>query len=44
MGDGAVNFISENIDAGNFGVTPNPNFGVWGALGTRAGGETVGQY
>ncbi len=22
MGDGAVNFISENIDCGNYGVTP----------------------
>lgn len=38
MGDGAVHFVSENINAGN-GVPPN--FGVWGALGTIRGGETV---
>jgi hypothetical protein len=44
MGDGAVRFISENISCGNYGVAPTPNFGVWGALGTIAGGETVSDY
>jgi prepilin-type N-terminal cleavage/methylation domain-containing protein/prepilin-type processing-associated H-X9-DG protein len=50
MGDGAVKFISENIDAGIQSVDastittgPSP-YGVWGALGTAQGGETVGEY
>lgn len=45
--DGAVRFISENIDTGNRTAappgrvkTPSP-FGVWGALGTRLSGEVV---
>jgi len=47
MGDGGVRFISDSIDAGIqtsnaagatfVGKSP---FGVWGALGTRSGGET----
>jgi prepilin-type N-terminal cleavage/methylation domain-containing protein len=48
MGDGAVKFISENINSGNQAATPiaatgggaSP-YGIWGALGTRDGGETV---
>jgi prepilin-type N-terminal cleavage/methylation domain-containing protein len=44
LGDGAVRFVSENIDAGNYGAPPTPNFGVWGALGTIRGGETVGEF
>jgi prepilin-type processing-associated H-X9-DG protein len=51
MADGAVRFISENIDSGNTAVTlpgytsstASP-FGVWGALGSKAGGETVSDY
>ena len=44
--DGAVTFISENIDFGNLaGTISSPGsaspFGVWGALGTRQGGESV---
>ena len=51
MCDGSVHFISENINAGNQqapspseglgnGSIPGPSpYGVWGALGTRAGGE-----
>ncbi|MFO1000074.1 MAG: DUF1559 domain-containing protein [Planctomycetaceae bacterium] len=49
--DGAVRFISENINTGNqataipsdtgAGVSP---YGVWGSLGTRAGGEVVGEF
>jgi prepilin-type N-terminal cleavage/methylation domain-containing protein len=44
MADGAVRFISDNIDTGNLGVasslgSPSP-YGVWGAMGTKAGGET----
>ena len=49
MADGAVRFISDSIDTGNLGsaVTttsaPSP-YGVWGALGTKSGGETVGEF
>ena len=48
MADGAVRFVSENIDTGNLGVATNLGdaspYGVWGALGTRAGGETIGEF
>jgi prepilin-type processing-associated H-X9-DG protein len=44
MTDGAVRFISDNIDTGNL-ASPNPTggpspYGVWGALGTKDGGES----
>jgi prepilin-type N-terminal cleavage/methylation domain-containing protein/prepilin-type processing-associated H-X9-DG protein len=39
MADGSVRFITQSIDCGNYGVAPNRNYGVWGALGTIAGGE-----
>jgi prepilin-type N-terminal cleavage/methylation domain-containing protein/prepilin-type processing-associated H-X9-DG protein len=45
--DASVRFISESIDTGNTGTvvannayTPSP-FGVWGALGSKAGGENT---
>jgi hypothetical protein len=43
--DGKVTFVSENIDTGNMGVQatingPSP-YGVWGALGTKSGGESA---
>jgi len=43
--DGAVRFLSDNIDSGNL-ATPNPTsgrspYGLWGALGTRDGGEAT---
>jgi len=51
MMDGAVRFISENINAGNQaaalpadtagGQSP---YGLWGALGTKSGGESVGDF
>jgi prepilin-type N-terminal cleavage/methylation domain-containing protein len=49
MGDAKVAFISENIDAGNYATGTAPDnstpgkspFGVWGALGTRASGESA---
>jgi len=48
MGDGAVRFISENIDTGNAasgspssGPTP---FGTWGALGSVNGQEPLGEF
>ena len=44
LGDGAVRFISENIDCGNYGSGAAPNFGTWGALGTIRGNETVGEF
>ncbi|MEQ8855800.1 DUF1559 domain-containing protein [Gimesia sp.] len=48
MGDGAVRFISENIDTGNIAasqVTSGKSpYGIWGALGSKNGGETVGEF
>jgi prepilin-type processing-associated H-X9-DG protein len=55
MGDGAVRFISQNIDCGNqnspdiySGGTTSANgqspYGVFGALGTRASGEVPGNF
>ncbi len=48
MGDGSVRFISETIDAGGptrFEVTTGASpFGVWGALGSITGGETVANF
>ena len=45
MGDGSVRFISDTIDVGDMskgcvtsGESPN---GVWGAMGSRSGGETA---
>ena len=43
--DGSVSFIADNIDAGNLSAAeltsgPSP-YGVWGALGTKSGGEAV---
>jgi prepilin-type N-terminal cleavage/methylation domain-containing protein len=45
--DGSVHFISNNIDAGD-STQPSPQnltgrspYGVWGALGTRAGAESA---
>ncbi|MEZ6129400.1 MAG: DUF1559 domain-containing protein [Planctomycetaceae bacterium] len=51
MADGAVKFISDNIDTGNLttppktcnGTGPSP-YGVWGALGTKSGDEVVGEF
>ena len=48
MGDGSVRFVSQTIDSGNSGVVApmataggiSP-YGVWGALGTKGGGETA---
>ncbi len=48
MGDGAVTFITDSIDAGNqqFNIGSLPAgaqspYGVWGALGTRANKEPI---
>lgn len=49
MMDGAVRFISDSIDTGNSGsavatVGGRSPYGVWGALGTRSGGEVIGEF
>lgn len=48
MADGAVRFVSENINTGNLGIaspTSGPSaYGVWGALGTKDGGEPVSDF
>ncbi|EAQ82157.1 DUF1559 domain-containing protein [Blastopirellula marina] len=55
LGSGAVRFLSQDIDAGDLTqptLTPQQMsetkvaspYGVWGALGTRNGGETIGDY
>jgi prepilin-type N-terminal cleavage/methylation domain-containing protein len=51
MADGAVRFIGQNINAGDptqtssqAALTGQSPFGIWGALGTRAGGETLSDF
>lgn len=48
MGDGAVKFITDSIEAGNYNERPQVGrespFGLWGALGTRAMKETVEEF
>ena len=47
LADGAVRFISNSIDTGNLAVAPTTAaspYGVWGALGTKAGSENVGEF
>ena len=48
MGDASVRFISETIDTGSIYSAPTTQgqsvYGVWGALGTKDGGETVGEF
>ena len=49
--DGSVRFISDTIDCGNQATPAQPTwptvtrraspYGVWGALGTKAGGEST---
>lgn len=49
LGDGSVRFISENIDAGNKSFNTEVTggrspYGVWGALGSKAGSEVIGEF
>ena len=48
MGDASVRFISETIDTGNIYAAPTTQgasmYGVWGALGTKDGGESVSDF
>ncbi|QDU11528.1 DUF1559 domain-containing protein [Gimesia aquarii] len=48
LADGAVRFISENIDTGDVsasqvasGASP---YGIWGGLGSKNGGEPLGEF
>ncbi len=46
MADGSVRFVSDTIDTGNLSATSTQctgksPYGVWGAMGTPQGGETV---
>lgn len=45
LGDGSVRFISDTIDTGNTNVgQPDggiSNYGAWGAMGSKSGGETT---
>lgn len=42
MADGSVRFITDGIDCGSYGLAPSLSFGVWGAMGTIQGGESMG--
>jgi prepilin-type N-terminal cleavage/methylation domain-containing protein len=51
MADGAVRFVSDNIDTGNLAAaSPQQNggglspYGIWGALGSKNGSETVSDF
>ena len=48
MGDASVRFISETIDTGNIyaaaATQGESTYGIWGALGTKDGGETVSDF
>jgi prepilin-type N-terminal cleavage/methylation domain-containing protein/prepilin-type processing-associated H-X9-DG protein len=50
MADGSVRFVNDNINSGNLAAvapmhdsgSPSP-YGVWGALGSKDGGESLGE-
>ncbi len=44
MCDGSTRFVGNNIDCGNYGTGSPASFGVWGAIGTIAGNEVVGDF
>lgn len=48
MGDGAIRFITDSIEAGDYNTRPQVGrespFGLWGALGTRAMKEQVEDF
>lgn len=39
MADASVRFVTNGIDCGTYGLAPGMSNGVWGAMGTVAGGE-----
>lgn len=48
MADGAVRFVSENINTGTLSTPPVSSgasaYGVWGSLGTKSGAEVIGDF
>jgi prepilin-type N-terminal cleavage/methylation domain-containing protein len=50
LADASVRFISETINTGNLtaphptGINMRSPYGVWGALGSRSGGESISDY
>ncbi len=48
MADGSTRFISETINTGNLAAPPvsagHSPYGVWGALGSKSGGESVSDF
>ncbi len=53
FGDGSVKFIGQNINTGNPTLPPadvpgGPNgpspYGIWGSLGSKSGGEAIGDF
>ncbi len=48
MADGAVRFVSDSIDTGDLSLPETAvgrsPYGVWGALGSKAGGEIVADF
>lgn len=51
MADGAVRFVSENIDTGDLSQSsPSATsgaaspYGTWGSLGTKSSGEVIGEF
>jgi prepilin-type processing-associated H-X9-DG protein len=48
LADGSTRFVSDSIDAGNLGLAPvntgRSPYGVWGALGSKDGSETIPSY
>lgn len=42
MADASVRFVTEGVDCGTYGLAPGNSYGVWGAMGTTAGGEAMG--
>jgi prepilin-type N-terminal cleavage/methylation domain-containing protein/prepilin-type processing-associated H-X9-DG protein len=50
MADASVRFVSNSIDSGDLTVNDvaspggESNYGVWGALGSKDGGETIGEF
>jgi len=45
LADGSVRFISQSVDTGNLNIAQPDSgpsvYGVWGAMGSKSGGETV---
>lgn len=48
LADGAVRFVSENIDTGNLSLPPATSgtsvYGVWGGLGSRSASEVLSEF